>query len=161
MLTESSVFRHLEAGSFNLQSPRQIPRTNITLPYVLVGDQEYPLKEYVMRPYPSDNDIVSRQKEIFNYRLGRARRTVECAFGILVAKWRCLKTELQANPEHVDTIIRTVCLLHSIIIDKEGVNETVAMTQITPKTTVLLEAQGATTVLNKIHVVYETSSCNI
>ena len=36
---ESSVFRHLEAGSFNLPPPRQIPSTNITLPYVLVGDQ--------------------------------------------------------------------------------------------------------------------------
>jgi len=86
-----------------------------------------------MRPYPTDNGRVSRQKEIFDYRLSRARRAVECAFGILFAKWRCLKTELQVNPEHVDTIIRTLCLLHNIIIDKEGVNETVAMTQITPE----------------------------
>jgi hypothetical protein len=86
-----------------------------------------------MRPYPTDDGRVPRQKEIFNYRLSTARRTVKCAFGRLVAKWRCLKSELQVNPEHVDTIIRTVCLLHSIIIDKEGVNETVAMTQITPE----------------------------
>ena len=48
VFTESIVFRHLEAGSFNLPPPRQIPRTNITLPYVLVGDQGYPLKEYLM-----------------------------------------------------------------------------------------------------------------
>jgi hypothetical protein len=133
VFTESSVFRHLEAGSFNLPPPRQIPRTNITLPYVLVGDQGYPLKEYLMRPNHTDNIRVSRQKEIFNHRLSRAPRTVECAFGILVAKWRCLKTELQVNPEHADTIIRTVCLLHNIIIDKEGVNGTVAMTPITPE----------------------------
>ena len=86
-----------------------------------------------MRPYPTDNGRVSPQKQIFNYRLSRARRTAACAFGILVAKWRCLKTELQINPEHVDTIIRTVCLSHIIITDKEGVNETVAMTQITPE----------------------------
>ena len=135
VFTESSVFCHLEAESLNLLSPRQIPHTNITLPYVLVCDQGYPLKEYLMRPYPTENDIVSRQKEISNYRLSRARRTVECAFGILVAKRRCLKTELQANPEHVDTIIRTVCSLHSIIIDKEGVNETVAMILISPNQT--------------------------
>jgi hypothetical protein len=160
VFTESSVFRHLEAGSFNLPPPRQIPRTNITLPYVFVGDQRYPLKEYLMRPYPTDNGRVSRQKEIFNYRLNRARRTVECALGILVAKWRCLKTESQVNPEHVDNVTRTVCLLHNIT-GKEGVNETVAMTQITPESTVMLEAQGATTVLNKMHVVYETGSCNI
>jgi hypothetical protein len=52
---------------------------------------------------------------------------------MLVVKWRCLKTELQVNPEHVDTTIRTVCLLHNVTIDKEGVNETVTMTQITPE----------------------------
>jgi len=52
---------------------------------------------------------------------------------LLVAKWRCLKTELQVNREHVDTIRRTVCLLHNIFTDKEGVNETAAMTQITPE----------------------------
>jgi len=84
-----------------------------------------------MRPYPTDNDEVSRQKEIFNYRRSTARRTIEFAFAILVAKWRCLNIELQVNPEHVDTIIRIVCLLHNIMIDKEGVNETVAMTRIT------------------------------
>jgi hypothetical protein len=69
VFTESNVFRHLEAGSFNLPPSRQIPCTNITLPYVLVGDQGYPLKEYLMRPYPTDNGRVSRQKEIFNHRL--------------------------------------------------------------------------------------------
>jgi hypothetical protein len=34
---------------------------------------------------------------------------------------------ITVNPEPADTI-RTVCLLHDIIIDTEGVNETVAMT---------------------------------
>ena len=98
-----------------------------------VGDQGYPLKEYLMRPYPTDNGRVPRQKQISNYRLSTARRTAECAFGILLAKWRCLKTELEVNPEHVDAIIRTVCSLHNIIIEKEGVNETDAMTQTAPE----------------------------
>jgi hypothetical protein len=63
VFTESNVFRHLEAESFNLPPPRQIPRTNITLPYVLVGDQGYPLKECLMRPYPTDKGRVSGQKK--------------------------------------------------------------------------------------------------
>jgi hypothetical protein len=48
---------------------------------------------------------------------------------ILVAKWRYLKTELQVDAHHVDKIVRTVCLLHNIILDKEAVDETVLMTQ--------------------------------
>jgi hypothetical protein len=128
---------------------------------VLVGDQRYPLKEYLTKPYPTDNGRVSRQKEIFSYRLSRARRTVECAFGILVAKWRCLKTELQINPEHVDTIIRTVRLLHNIIIDKEGVNETVAMTQITPEDHSNVRSSNRYNRAKQMHVVYEAGSCKV
>jgi hypothetical protein len=60
--TESSVFRHIDAGTFNLPLLLQIPCTNITLPYVLVGDQGYSLKEYLMRPYPMDKGRVSQQK---------------------------------------------------------------------------------------------------
>jgi hypothetical protein len=55
--TESSVFRHLEGGSFNLPPPRQIPRSNITFTYVL-GDEGHPLKEYLMRQYITGNGRV-------------------------------------------------------------------------------------------------------
>lgn len=47
---------------------------------------------------------------------------MECAFGILVAKWRCLKTELQIDPDKTDIVVKCVCILHNIIIDKEGVS---------------------------------------
>ncbi|KAJ8981185.1 hypothetical protein NQ317_014829 [Molorchus minor] len=95
-----------------------LPQTDVYAPYVLVGDEAYPLKRYLLKPYPRQN--LTDEQRIFNYRLSRARRCVECAFGILVAKWRCLKTELQVNPEHVDIIVQCVCLLHNIVIDKEG-----------------------------------------
>jgi len=48
---------------------------------------------------------------------------VECAFGILLSKWRCLQTKLQVSPEHVDILVSAACLLHSLIIDKEGIDE--------------------------------------
>ncbi|CAH1966695.1 unnamed protein product [Acanthoscelides obtectus] len=76
-----------------------------------------------MRPYPTGQEELPREIEIYNYRLSRARRTVECAFGILVSKWRCLKTELQVEPHHVDKLVMTTCLLHNILIDIEGINE--------------------------------------
>ena len=102
-----------------MTNPKQ--QSNFTV-YV-IGDQGYPLKEYLMRPYPTDNGRVSRQKEIFNYRLSTARRTVQCAFGILVGKWRYLKSVLQVNPEHVDTIIRTVYYTILSLIMKESTKQ--------------------------------------
>lgn len=44
-------------------------------------------------------------------------------FGILVSKWWCLKTEIQIDPNHIATIIKSICLIHNIIIDQKGVDE--------------------------------------
>ncbi|CAI6361061.1 unnamed protein product [Macrosiphum euphorbiae] len=123
VFAESNIYKYLETNSFNVPPNRPLPNTNIPIPFVLLGDQGYPLKEYLMRPYPWTSNL-DPEKEIFNYRLSRARRMIECTFGILVSKWRCLKTELQINEDHVDTIIKCICLLHNIIIDQEGVDDT-------------------------------------
>ena len=76
-----------------------------------------------MRPYSTDNAAVCREIEVQYYRHSRARRTVECAFSILVSKWRCLKTKLQVSPEHADKLVSAACLLHRLIIDKEAIVE--------------------------------------
>nr|CAI5829784.1 unnamed protein product [Callosobruchus analis] len=123
VFSESNLFQHMETGSFPFPQPIQIPGSTMTLPYVILGDQGYPLKKYLLRPYPTGTAERPRETEIYNYRLSRARRTVECAFGILVSKWRCLKTELQVEPHHVDKLVLTACLLHNILIDKEGLDE--------------------------------------
>ena len=123
VLSQSNLYQHLESGSFPFPHPKQIPGTTTKFPYVLLGDQGYPLKDYLICPYSTDNAAVCREIDIYNYRYSRARRTVECAFGILVSKWRCLKTELQVSPEHVDKLVSAACLLHNLTIDKEGIDE--------------------------------------
>ncbi|KAL3246150.1 hypothetical protein MRX96_057886 [Rhipicephalus microplus] len=60
------------------------------LPYVFVGDEAFPLKEYVMRPYARrtlhEDDDKSYERRVFNYRMSRARRTIENTFGILAQR---------------------------------------------------------------------------
>lgn len=115
---ESNVYQRLERKTLNIPDDETIPSTNIAAPFVLLGDDAYPLKRYLLKPY--SRQLLTVEERIFNYRLSRARRCVECAFGIMVSKWRCLKTELQIDPEKVDIIVKCVCLLHNLIIDKEG-----------------------------------------
>nr|CAI5829776.1 unnamed protein product [Callosobruchus analis] len=118
--SDSNIYQRLEAKTLNIPGNENIPSTNIPAPYVLLGDDACPLKTYLLKPYSRQR--LGIEERIFNYRLSRARRCVECAFGILVAKWRCLKTELQIAPDKVDIIVKCVCLLHNIIIDMEGLS---------------------------------------
>lgn len=57
---------------------------------------------------------------VFNYRLSRARRIIEKAFGILASRWQILLKGCSFHPENVDHIIKAlVCLNNFIMDDKE------------------------------------------
>lgn len=54
---------------------------------------------------------------------------VECAFGVLVAKWRIFKRPIEMTPEAASTAIMAACLLHNYAIDdvlQETPNEQVS-----------------------------------
>lgn len=116
----STLYKQLGNGSF-LPEEKKLPNSEVILPHVLLGDDAYPLKSYLMKPYSKRN--LSRKEEIFNYRLSRSRRTVECSFGIMAAKWRLLNKPIECHPDNVDIIVKCICVLHNIIIDREGINQ--------------------------------------
>ena len=65
--------------------------------YCFIADEAFPLKDNLQRSYPGRN--LSEMKRIYNYRLSRARRVVENAFGRLSARWQFLRSPIQAQPE--------------------------------------------------------------
>ena len=56
-----------------------------------------------MRPFV--RNALPIEKHIFNYRLSRARRVVENAFGILANHWRLYHHCLYLNPDNVTTVV--------------------------------------------------------
>lgn len=97
IFTTSSLGQRLKNGTLNIPQDRALPGTNIIAPYVIIGDSAFPLKTYLLRPYPYNSG--NREFEVFNYRLGLARRCVENAFGILTQKFRIYQGRIKMNHE--------------------------------------------------------------
>lgn len=78
---------------------------------VIVGDDAFPLKPYLMKPYSKSN--LTFEEKIFNYRLSRARRIVENAFGILVTRFQIFRSSITTKVDTTDKIILAACALHN------------------------------------------------
>ena len=56
VFSNSSFGEALEDGSMALPEPAPLPESTAPdLPFVLVGDKAFPLKNYMLRPYPGRN----------------------------------------------------------------------------------------------------------
>lgn len=120
----SSLYNFLENGQLDIPESKPLPFTNTPVPFVLLGDEGYPLLQYLMRPYPARN--LDDQKRIFNYRLSRARNSVECAFGIMTAKWRLLHKSIEANVENAVQMVKAICVLHNFVLTLENTDSNMA-----------------------------------
>jgi len=79
--------------------------------HVLVGNNAFPLKEYLLKPFPG-NQLTLKQT-FFNYRLSLARRIVENAFGIMATRFRVSEKPFPYRPEKVILIVHACCALHN------------------------------------------------
>ncbi|CAK1597470.1 unnamed protein product [Parnassius mnemosyne] len=85
---------------------------NIPNEGVFVADDAFPLKTNILKPYNTRGEFNEKHK-VFNYRLSRARRVVENAFGILVAKFRIFEKPIPLTVSKVEQLVKTTCALHS------------------------------------------------
>ncbi|XP_047499503.1 uncharacterized protein LOC125045951 [Penaeus chinensis] len=121
--SDGGIFSHskfgelLEKGALNIPPPAQLPDSSCMTPYVIVGDEAFPLKTYLLRPYPGSQASDDDQKRLFNFRLSRARRVVENAFGILSQRFRIYQRTLNLLPDNADNVIFATCILHNYLRD--------------------------------------------
>ncbi|XP_031329354.1 protein ALP1-like isoform X1 [Photinus pyralis] len=117
IFSNSQLGKSLASKSMNVPHDKPLVEGGEALPLVIVGDEAFPLKNYLLRPYSRQNIAGNEANKIFNYRLSRARRVVENAFGILSARWRIFLRYMEVQPDKVDTIVLASCCLHNLLCD--------------------------------------------
>jgi len=94
-----------------------LPGRSLRVSHVFVADDAFPLQPHIMKPYPFNSQGSMR---IYNYRLSRARRIVENAFGIMSSVFRVLRKPILLAPERVDSIVLAACCLHNYLLSRKS-----------------------------------------
>lgn len=112
----SALKSNILSGNIGFPESRILPNTNeasTKVPYHIIGDSAFQLEIFLMKPYSQVAVNSDINKRIFNYRLSRARRCVENAFGILVRRFQVFRAPIRTKVETADVIVLAAISLHN------------------------------------------------
>lgn len=104
----------LQDNTMDIPPAKPLPRRQKPVPFCIIGDDAFPLKENIMKPFPFRNQDVPQR--IYNYRLSRARRVIENTFGILSARFRVLRKNIEMQPDKANYVVAAACVLHNFLL---------------------------------------------
>ena len=88
---------------------------------MILGDAAYPLLPWLMKPYQHVPNMPFPHK-YFNYRLSRARMTVENTFGCWKGRFRRFLKKVDMKVENVTIAVAASCIIHNLcVLSKEEV----------------------------------------
>lgn len=118
VFARSDLRRALDCGLLHLPPPEPLPNSDIVVPYMFIGDDAYPLRTDLMKPYSSGR--MDHHRRTFNYRLSRAQRVGENAFGILANRWRVFRSTVVLHPDKVGKITMAAVCLHNFLCERRS-----------------------------------------
>nr|CAH7720791.1 unnamed protein product [Callosobruchus chinensis]CAH7766622.1 unnamed protein product [Callosobruchus chinensis] len=116
IFASSVLGKKIMKQTLKLPQPSLIPPIDSPIPYVFVADEAFPLLENVMRPFPRRSVTDNYERKVFNYRLSRARQTVECSFGILSSRFRIFQKPFEISVDSVVHVVKAACVLHNYLL---------------------------------------------
>lgn len=120
VFTNSRIGGLLNENKLHIPPARSLPcDSGGPFPMFFVADEAFALRQELMKPY--SQRTLNNERRIFNYRLSRARKSVECAFGILCSKFRVFYSPIACNVDKAENIVKAACVLHNFIRKHDGV----------------------------------------
>lgn len=110
----STLFKKIKKKQLHFPKPEPLSNRERDIPYFFIGDEAFALSENLIKVFSGIHPKGSRDS-IFNYRLSRARRVVENAFGISSSIFRVLRKPLLLEPQKVQLIVKAVIHLHNYL----------------------------------------------
>lgn len=106
-ISDGGVFRDCDFAKLlsspdnklNVPQNKPLPNMRVSVPYVILDDNAFPLQQNILKPYPLRN--LTHEQRIYNYRISRGRRLVENAFGILANRFRVLLSAIYSPVDKV------------------------------------------------------------
>lgn len=86
--------------------------------YHIIGDAAYPLREYLLKPFPDYGNLTNQQK-VYNKRFCGTRVLIENTFGILKQRFRqFVRIDFHAV-DKMSKLVLSCCVLHNLCIDND------------------------------------------
>lgn len=122
VISQTAFGQLLDDNELQIPEPEKLHEDDLLpMPYSFLGDDAFTMTENFLKPYPGDaNGALNIQKRIFNYRLSRARRVVENAFGIMASRFGVFQRQILLSPDKAETVTLASCYLHNFLGKKSG-----------------------------------------
>lgn len=110
----------VDNNTIHLPPPKPLEAGNdaTKVPHVFVGDDAFALSPNMMKPFRHSDPNRSDEQRIFSYRLSRARRVVENAFGILANRFRILLNAMLIDKDNVKIVVLACMALHNMLLEE-------------------------------------------
>ena len=113
VLIKSKMNELFENEKLNIPSASHINNFPINpVPYVILGDEIFPLKASLLRSFLG---ALTEEQRVFAYRLSRAGRTAENAFGILTARWCIFHKPIRSSVKNAERYTLACLALHNYL----------------------------------------------
>ena len=114
VLASSVMGEMFDNGKMNLPAPSKIYQSSDQdRPCFLLGDEMFPLKDWLMRPFPGAE--TTEEEKICNYRHSRECQCVENAFGILSQRWRIFLRPIKTSVKSVENYTLACLAIHNYL----------------------------------------------